>query len=132
MRGDSHDRARAVLHEHVVGDPDRDPLAAGRIRRVHAGEDACLDLFGRALLAPLGSCVARVRLHLLVLDPFDERVFGSEDEEGRTKDRVGARREDGHVLVELVDAEQELGTLGAADPVPLDRFRALGPVTAGG
>jgi hypothetical protein len=39
-----HDRAGAVLHEHVVGDPDRDALAGRGIDRVTAGEDAGLFL----------------------------------------------------------------------------------------
>ena len=40
--GHGHDRAGAVLHQHVVGDPDRDRLAVDRVDRVAAGEDAVL------------------------------------------------------------------------------------------
>ena len=31
VRGHGHDRAGAVVHQHVVGDPDRDPLAVDRV-----------------------------------------------------------------------------------------------------
>ena len=54
--GHRHDGAGAVLHQHVVGDPDRDRLPGGRVHRVAAGEDAGLlplaDLAGDQVLAP--------------------------------------------------------------------------------
>ena len=34
VRGHGHDRAGAVLHQHVVGDPDRDRLAVDGIDHV--------------------------------------------------------------------------------------------------
>ena len=42
VRRDGHDRACAMLHQHVVGDPDRDLLAVDGVDRVAAGEDAVL------------------------------------------------------------------------------------------
>ena len=39
---DGHDGAGAVIHQHVVGDPHREPLAVHRIDRVVTGEDAGL------------------------------------------------------------------------------------------
>ena len=48
--GHGHDRAGAVVDQHVVGDPDRDPCAVRRVRREPAGEDARLLLRGGALL----------------------------------------------------------------------------------
>ena len=53
VRGHGHDRAGAVVHQHVVGDPDRQPRAVHRVRRVVAGEDAGLRLLGGALLVSL-------------------------------------------------------------------------------
>ncbi len=44
--GYRHDRAGAVLHEHVVGDPHGDGLAGGRVAAVAAGEHAGLFLVG--------------------------------------------------------------------------------------
>ena len=44
VAGDGHDRAGAVAHQHVVGDPDRDRLAVHRVDGVGAGEDAGLGL----------------------------------------------------------------------------------------
>ena len=38
----AHHGAGAVLHQHVVGDPDRNRLSGGRIDRFGTGEDACL------------------------------------------------------------------------------------------
>src|ERR1700719_3728847 len=46
----AHDRARAVGGEHVVGDPDRDPLLGEGVDGVLAGEDTgLLVLRGEAL-----------------------------------------------------------------------------------
>ena len=131
MRGHGHDRARAVLDEHVVGDPDRDALAVHRVDDEAAGEDAVL-LLRLALDGRVGRGVARVVEHLLlVLGPGDElgdqRVLGREHEERRAEERVGPRREDGEIDVELVDAEDHLGAFRAADPVPLHRQHAVGP-----
>ena len=44
VTGHGHDRAGAVAHQHVVGDPDRDRLAVDRVDGVSAGEDAGLGL----------------------------------------------------------------------------------------
>ena len=54
-------------------------------------------------------------------------MLGREHEERRAEQRVGPRREDGDVLAELLDPEEDLAALGAADPVALHRQHALGP-----
>ena len=46
VRGHGHDRAVAVVGQHVVGGPDRDALAVDRVDRVAAQEDAGLVLVG--------------------------------------------------------------------------------------
>src|SRR5436190_11011638 len=94
---------------------------------MEAGEDAGLRSRG-AFLDRARTGVARVVLRLLARVRLDERMLGSDDEEGRAEQRVGARREDGDVLAGLVDAEQDLGSLRAADPVSLDRLRMRGPL----
>ena len=50
VRRHGHDRAGAVRHQHVVGDPDRDARAVDRVDGVRAGEDAGLLALGRAAL----------------------------------------------------------------------------------
>ena len=42
VRRHAHDRALAVGHQHVVGDPDRDRLAGERMAHVQAGRHAAL------------------------------------------------------------------------------------------
>ena len=54
-------------------------------------------------------------------------MLGGEDEEGGAEQRVGAGREDGEVEPELLAAEDDLGALGAPDPVALHRDDVLGP-----
>ena len=49
VRGDGHDRSGPVVHQDVVGDPDRDAFVIHRVRRVEAGEDAGLLLVCRPL-----------------------------------------------------------------------------------
>ena len=77
---DGHDRAGAVLHQHVVGDPDRDRLAVDRIDGVVAGEDAVLPLRLPLDGRPRGSAPDVVGDLGLVLRPCrqlaDQRVLG--------------------------------------------------------
>ena len=47
VRGHRHDRAGAVVGQHVVGRPDRDALAVDRVDRVPAQEHAGLLAVGR-------------------------------------------------------------------------------------
>ena len=128
VRRDGHDRAGPVVGQDVVGDVDRQSLAVDGVDRVQARGDA--GLLGRrgALRGLLRRRAAHVLAYLVGIDPRDELVLGREDEEGRAVERVGPRREDGDVLVQLLDPEEDLGALGAADPVPLPRLDRLGPV----
>ena len=59
--------------------------------------------------------------------PLQLGVLGGEDEEGGAEQRVGAGGEDREVEVELLAAKDDLGALGAADPVALHRDHVLGP-----
>ena len=126
--GDGHDRAGAVLHQHVVGDPDRDLLAVDGVDGVAAGEDAVLLLL---LALDRRACpgVAHVLAHLLGVGQLrDEGVLGRQHEEGGAEERVRPRREDRQLLAGSGDAEDHARALGAADPVALHRQDALGPV----
>ena len=99
-----------------------------------AGEDAGLLLLGSARsTAEPGRRAADVLEHLLLVrrprdELGDERVLRREHEERRAEERVGPRREDrDRRSSELLDPEDDLGALGAADPVALHRQDALGP-----
>ena len=55
-------------------------------------------------------------------------MLGRHDEERRAEERVRPRREDRVVDAELLAAEDDLGALGAADPVLLLRDDVLRPL----
>src|SRR5688500_740910 len=75
VRGHGHDRARAVLHQDVVRDPDRNRLAVDGIDRMSAGEDAVL-LLPLPLDGGAGSRMTNVLAHLLgVGERGDERML---------------------------------------------------------
>ena len=133
MAGHRHDRAGAVLHQHVVGDVHRDALAVDGIDDVAAERDAGLLAVGvAALLGRLAHGDVDVLVHrLLVLrargEPEDVRVLGRHDEERRAEQRVRPRGEDGVVGAQVRAVERDLGAVGAADPVALHRLDVLGP-----
>ncbi len=98
VRGNGHDRARPVPHQHVVGDPDRDLLAVDGVDRVAAREDAVLLLL-LALDRRARAGMAHVLAHLLGVGQLrDERVLGRQHEEGGAEERVRPGREDRHLL----------------------------------
>ena len=115
MARHGHDRAGSVLHQHVVGDENRNLLAAYRVCDCATQCDAGLLAFGGA--AQFGA--ARERLLDVVADrllvpgslskPQHVRVFGGEHEEGRAEECVGPRREDRVFGPQLVAAEDDLG-----------------------
>ena len=95
----------------------------------HAG---LLAILGAALLGRLAADPVDVLAHLrLGRGAGDQalqlRVLGGEDEEGGAEEGVGTGREDREVELELLAAEDDLGPLGAADPVALHRDHVLGP-----
>src|SRR2546427_106777 len=132
VRGHGHDGAGAVLHEHVVGDPDRDRLPGRRIAGVGAEEDTRLGLvadFARddvlALHLPLVGLHRDALLHGDQL--LDQRMLGGKHEVRGAEHRVGAGGEHGD-LPPGRRLEHELDALAPADPVALQRDSALGPV----
>ena len=98
--GDGHDRAGAVLHEHVVGDVHRQALAVDRVDDVAAQEDAGLLAVGvAAVLAGVGQHVVDVGVDRLLLlrprhQPEDVGMLGRHHEERRAEQRVRTRGED--------------------------------------
>ena len=57
----------------------------------------------------------------------DQRVLRRQHEEGRPEQRVRPGREDGQLLPGSLDAKDDAGAVGAADPVPLHRQDAFRP-----
>ena len=103
VRGHRHDRAGAVVGQHVVGRPDRDALAVHRVDRVHAQEHAGLLPVGRLPL-DVGQLphLRQVRLELGPLgvgaQVGGQRRVRRDDEERRAVQRVGPRGVDGDGL----------------------------------
>ena len=102
VRGHGHDGAVAVVGEHVVGGPDRQPLAVDRVDRVALEEDAGLRTVG-ALALDVGLALDALEVVLEAHAHLGRRArgelggqvaVGRDDEEGRAVQRVGARRED--------------------------------------
>ena len=96
MRGNGHDRARAVLGKDEVADPDRHFLSGERVDRGLSGVEAFFTAEPRFLvlrleLLHLGLEFRRVGSHLREL--LDERMLGRQDDERRAVDGVDARRE---------------------------------------
>ena len=97
-----HDRAGAVAHQHVVGDPHRDLLAVDRVGGVRAGEHAgllaglvlALEVLLLAGLLPVGGDGVGL---LGDGEVVDERMLGRQHHERRTEQRVGSGREHGDV-----------------------------------
>ena len=130
--GHRHHRAGAVVRQHVVGDEHRDPSPLTGLTVRPRGHP----VFGRSSLAArlrswratwltysrTGTSAARAGDHRLELG-----VLGGEDEEGGAEQGVGPGGEDREVAPQLLAAEGDLGSLGAADPVALHGDHVLGP-----
>src|SRR6266487_641685 len=137
MRGNAHDRARTIAHQHVVGDPDRDLFAADGIGDVTAGEDAGL-LFFCAHALDFGHMPRMVNIGVdfgFVFgcgDLLDPRVLRSQHEEGGAIDRVRAGGKDGNFFTLASDFSEEtdLRPFAAPDPVALHGDGLFGPLDA--
>ena len=133
--GDGHDRASAVLHQDVVGDPHRDVLSGRRIHRVTAREHTRLgpivglpsfhhvDRRGRRpVRLDLGTPIRRGEI-------LDERMLRRQDHERGSEDRVGSGCEHLQRVVTVARHEEsEESTLRATDPVPLRRQGGRRPI----
>ena len=133
MSGDSHDRARAVVGQHVVGGPDRQPFAVHRVDHVAAQEDAGLRPVRRlpldvGQLAHLRHIVPQVLTVLRGADLLGQRRVGRDHEERRPVQRVRAGGEYGDRLVAALDHEADLSPFGAPDPVPLHQQHPVRPL----
>ena len=128
-----HDGAIAVVHQYVVGDPNRQFLAGQRVLDEQAGWQAFFLLggdvgFGHA--AAFAFSDERLQLRVVLCGLGGQRVFGGHGDVGRAHQGVGAGGE--HLecagFADGVDVVRELHfhALGFADPVALhglDLFR---------
>ncbi len=122
----------AVLHQDVVGDPDGDRFACGRVAGVGTDEDARLGL----LTHPPRHDVLGLHLPLICPDRralldggelVHQRMLGREDQIGRAEHGVGPGREDRDLLAAR-GLEDELRPFAPADPVLLKEGGGGGPV----
>ena len=137
MGGDGHDRARAVVGEDVVGDPDGDALTVEGVDGEAAG--------GAALLLDRAEIAGGLSGLLLVDHRLDVRfehcvsggegggegVLGGEGDEGCAVNGVDTGGEDFDLFVRAFDGEVDEGAFGAADPVALHGADLVGPAVHG-
>src|SRR5690606_16617679 len=123
---------RAVAHHDVVGGPDGNLGAVDGVDRVGAREDAGFVLVHAAFEVALAGGLFAVGFHRVLLcgggDGFNERVFGRDDHEGGTEQRVGSRGENAQRAGSPFEGEVHLAAFGFSDPVALHDLDGLGPV----
>jgi len=129
VRGNRHDRARAVTHEDIVARPDRDLFSVDGVDGVNAAErNAGLVLGELATLKVAldrgGLLIGanRVEIGDLVLILLDQRMLGRHDHVGGSKERVRSRGEHRELFACALDREVDQRAFAAADPVDLLRL----------
>ena len=157
VSGHAHDRAGAVTHQHIIGDPDRNPLVIDRIDCVSADEHA--GFFFRqigALEIGLGSNLFSifldVRLPIRCREVVDQRMLRREDHvicavksiwprgedaNARIGSRLGGRSSCwatrvmlGRSLALPCHRKDNLRAFTAPDPIGLQKFYSLRPIEA--
>ena len=133
VRRHRHDRAGAVLHQHVGRGVHRHPLAVHRVHGVDAQEHAVLGVGVLAIHQRGGPGLFAQRRHLIrraaqLGQALHRRMLDREHEERDAPQGVGARGEDLDLLAGLGDREGHTRAFAAPDPVALHRDDALGPV----
>ena len=127
-----HDRAGAVAHQDVVGDPDRDLLAVDRIGGVrtgeHAGLLAGLVLAFEVLLAgrPVSGSRRRRRPGRRSVRVSTKGCSGDSTMNDAPNSVSG--RVVNTVMSPAARGEVDLGAVAASDPVALHRLDRVGPV----
>ncbi len=146
MSRDTHDRAGAVAHQDIIGDPDWNAFVVGGIDGERAGERACF-LFGQIGALEIGfrgDCGA-IGFDGFALffcrDLIDQGIFRGEHHVGGAVERVGPRGEDRNGRVATLRRPVAVGgrpfhgktnfrALAAADPISLERFDRIRPIQA--
>ena len=133
VRGHRHDRAGAVLEQHVVRDPDRDVLTVDRVDRARAAVEPLLALPERQTVDlrpsfhPLEVLLEGGFPRRTVDQRVRQRMLGRQHHERRAPQRVRTGREDLDALIATVDREDDVGALRAPDPVALDSLDVVRP-----
>ena len=138
VRRHAHDRSVAVAHQHIVADPDFEPIAGERMLHEEPGGDALffhrgkvgfhhrtltrrLDESGDCLVCAGGkACQGMFWRHRDEGDPHDGVGTGGKDMKPAVCDQFAP-------LVAQVVREGEANPDRAADPVGLHDFHPLGP-----
>ena len=126
VRGNCHDRTRAVAHHNVVGGINRDlflgngidggqPLNTNARLILHQLRTLKLGL----LRAFLTVCIQSVHVSDLVSVRLNDRMLGCDDHKGNSEERIGTRGVDAKLLIKLLDREIDKRTCGFSDPVDL-------------
>ena len=134
MAGHAHDRAGTVVHQNVVGDPDRHFLAVERINGIAAGGNAVLfdlaDVAGFFCFALLGDQL--IDLHAKIgirrRQILDDGMLRRKLHRRGAKNRIDARCEDADrrtrgpessVVLRVIEFEIDQRAFAASDPVAL-------------
>ena len=131
VRRAAEDGAGAVVHQHEVGDVDRQGQVGEE--RVPGGQAGVVALLLLGL--ELGSAGAALQALgdegrqplILAGEPGGQRVIGGDGQEGGAEERVGPGGEDLELLLAADQIEAHPGTDRAADPVALHQPDLLGP-----
>ncbi len=135
MGGHGHDGARPVIHQDIIGDPDRDALARKRVDHLPARVQALLFLLAGNLPHPgFAAAPGHVGPQALFLRGTGEKLaaqgmVGGEKHERGAEDGVDPRREDLDARPAALEAERDQGPLARPDPVPLHLDDMLGPLS---
>ena len=129
VAGYGHHRTGAVVHQHEVGDEDRDIRTRERMLGSDSGVEAQL-LGGFQLSRSSAALLAQrdevLRGRVVLRHALRDRVIGGNGNEARPEDRVGTGRVNLHAAA-VRQVEAELQALRLADPVLLHRADLLGP-----
>ena len=138
MRRHAHDRARAIIHQDVVGDPDRHLLAAERIdgeaMRIHAMLFDLADVARFFRFPLLGDQLLHFLAQQLVVmgKVGDQRMLRRKLNRGRAENRIDARRKyadfrPGRPRISI-ELEIDQRAFAAPNPVALHGPNFLRPV----
>ena len=130
----AHHRARAVIHQHVIRDPNRQQLAVERIDGQLPGIHAELLFFCRLVFSfdrarrfDLFSKLQHVVFQRRAFEQLRQnRVLSRDHDRSRAKDRVDASGEHTDLFLKIFDSEIDIRAFAATHPIALaldDFFR---------
>ena len=132
MARHGHNRAGAVAHHHIVGNPDRNLRPVDRVDRITAGENATLLLVSRAarhFIQTRSLCLIGFHRRALLSAGHlaHQPMFGGEDHKGCAPECVGPGGEDLDGVA-CRGVEGHFGPVAAPDPIGLHRLDPLRPL----